>query len=115
MRWLRLGSVKAVQPPELSSEQRSAASATAVANRRRRAEIKSLLRGGQLTWHELLELAHVDEVVAGLRVQEALLCLPGVGPRRLSRFMKSAQVSPTRRLRGLGHKQVAVLSEVLTR
>jgi len=102
-----------VQPPELSDQQRSAASAKAVANRRRRAEIKTQLREGHLTWHELLELAHLDEVVAGLRVQEALLCLPGVGPQRLHRFMKHAQVSPTRRLRGLGHKQAQVLSEVL--
>lgn len=104
-----------MQPPELSDEQRSAASAKAVANRRRRAEIKAQLRAGHLSWHGLLELATHDEVVAGLRVQEALLCLPGVGPQRLHRFMKHARVSPTRRLRGLGHKQGQVLSEALAR
>jgi hypothetical protein len=103
-----------VQPPELSDEQRSAASAKAVANRRRRAEIKAQLRAGHLSWHDLLDLAHFDEVVAGLRVQEALLCLPGIGPQRLHRFMRHAGISPTRRLRGLGHKQAQMLSEVLT-
>ena len=104
-----------MQPPELSDQQRSAASAKAVANRRRRAEIKAQLREGHLSWHELLELAHLDEVVAGLRVQEALLCLPGIGPQRLDRFMKHANIAPSRRLRGLGPHQIASLSEVLAR
>jgi guanylate kinase len=109
------GRVDAVQPPSLSSEQRSAASAKAVANRRRRAEVKAHLRSGHLSWHDLIALAHVDEVVAALRVQEALLCLPGVGPQRLHRFMKQANISPTRRLRGLGPHQIASLNEVLAR
>lgn len=102
-----------MQPPSLTSEQRSAASAKAVANRRRRAEVKADLRSGQLSWHDLLALAHVDEVVASLRVQEALLCVPGVGPQRLTRFMKQAQIAPTRRLRGLGPHQIASLNEAL--
>lgn len=102
-----------MHPPPLSSEQRAAASAKAVANRRRRAEIKEQLRAGHLTWHELLVLSHVDEVVAALRVQDALLCLPGVGPQRLRRFMKHARISPTRRLRGLGPNQVAALTQAL--
>lgn len=105
----------AVHPPSLTSEQRSAASAKAVANRRRRAEVKEQLRQGHLSWHDLLALAHVDEVVAALRVQEALLCLPGVGPQRLHRFMKHANIAPSRRLRGLGPHQIASLSEVLVR
>lgn len=104
-----------MQPPELSTEQRSAASAKAVANRRRRAEIKAQLRAGLLTWRELLELSHVDDVVAALRVQEALLCLPGVGPQRLHRFMDSAQISASRRLRGLGRRQVELLDKALAR
>ena len=104
-----------MQPPTLSGEQRSAASAKAVANRRRRAEVKEQLRSGHLSWHDLLTLAHADEVVAALRVQDALLCLPGVGPQRLQRFMRHAGISPGRRLRGLGPHQIASLSEVLTR
>ncbi|MEZ5186873.1 MAG: integration host factor, actinobacterial type [Candidatus Nanopelagicales bacterium] len=103
-----------MRPPSLSSEQRAAASAKAVANRRRRAEVKQQLRRGHLGWHELLSLAHIDEVVAALRVQEALLCLPGVGPQRLNRIMKHARVAPTRRLRGLGDHQIALLTEVLS-
>lgn len=104
-----------MQPPALSSEQRSAASAKAVANRRRRAEVKEQLRSGHLSWQELVALSRIDEVVAALRVQEALLCLPGVGPQRLERFMKRAGISPTRRLRGLGPNQIASLSEALAR
>ncbi len=99
----------------MSQEQRSAATAKAVANRQRRAQVKEQLRDGQLGWHDLLELARSDDVIAGLRVREALLCLPGVGPSRLDRFMKQAKVSATRRLRGLGENQIAVLSGLLTR
>lgn len=102
-----------MQPPSLSSEQRVAASAKAVANRRRRAEVKQQLRSGRLGWHDLLALAHVDDAVAALRVQEALLCLPGVGPQRLNSVMKHASVAQTRRLRGLGAHQIALLTEVL--
>ncbi len=103
-----------MRPPSLSSEQRAAASAKAVDNRRRRAQIKEQLRAGHLSWQELLALAHVDEVVAALRVQEALLSMPGVGPQRLDRFMRNAKVSPTRRLRGLGRHQAEMLTQALS-
>jgi guanylate kinase len=104
-----------VQPPALSDEQRSAASAKAVANRRRRAEVKQLVKSGHVGWHDLLDLARVEDVIAALRVQEVLLCFPGVGPRRVERYMRHANVSPTRRLRGLGPHQIATLAEVLGR
>lgn len=102
-------------PPTLSSEQRSQATAKAVANRRRRAQVKQQLRSGELSWPALIELAKADDVVAGLRVPDALMCMPGVGPSRLDRFMTMAGVSATRRLRGLGQHQIAVLNEVLAR
>jgi hypothetical protein len=112
---LALDKVPSVQPPALSQEQRSAATAKAIANRQRRAQVKEQLRTGELTWHALLELARIDDVVAGLRVSEALLSLPGVGPSRLDRLMKQARVAATRRLRGLGDNQISVLTGLLIR
>ena len=79
-----------------------AASAKAVANRRRRADQRAVAFGSPGPGTSCFVLAHVDEVVAALRVQDALLCLPGVGPQRLGRFMRHANISPTRRIRGLG-------------
>lgn len=114
-RWTGLGSVVVVAPPDLSRKQRSDASAKAVANRRRRAQVKEQLRSGELSWNGLLELARADDVVASLRVSDALSCLPGVGPSRLDRFMSAAHISPTRRLRGLGQHQIATLNGVLAR
>ena len=102
-----------MQPPTLSNEQRSAASAKAVANRRRRAEVKDQIRSGELTWSDLLKLAESDDVVAAIQVREALMALPGVGPRRVERYMAHAKVSQTRRLRGLGERQLELLAEVL--
>lgn len=110
-----LDKVPSVQPPALTQEQRSAATAKAIANRQRRAHVKEQLRSGELTWHALLELARIDDVVAGLRVSEALISLPGVGPSRLERFMKQANVAATRRLRGLGGNQIAALTGLLGR
>lgn len=104
-----------MQPPELSSEQRSAASAKAVANRRRRSEVKARIRDGEISWTQLLELARTDEVVAAILVREALLAFPGVGPKRADRWMTVGKVSATRRLRGLGSKQISVLNEVVDR
>ena len=101
-------------PPKLTAEQRQLASVRAVANRRRRAEVKDQLRAGEMTWEQVLALAETDDVVAALRVSDVLLAIPGVGPMRVKRFMKYAHVSQTRRLRGLGPQQVRLLSRVLS-
>ena len=104
-----------VTPPDLTDEQRTSASAKAVANRRRRAAVKEQLRSGQMMWEDLLRLARVDDVVAALRVEDSLSCLPGVGPARLRKFMSQARISPTRRLRGLGARQRELLDQALGR
>ena len=104
-----------MQPPELSSDQRSAASAKALANRRRRAEVKAQIRDGLITWQQLLELAQTDDVVAAILVRDALAAFPGVGPKRVDRWMTAGKVSQARRLRGLGSKQIAALNEVVDR
>ena len=52
-------------PPTLSQEQRVEASRLAVANRRRRAEIKRQVKAGDLSLEELFDLAK-DERAKGL-------------------------------------------------
>ncbi len=86
-----------------------------MANRRRRAEIKDQIKAGALSWAGLLGLAQTDDVVAAIQVRDALQCFPGIGPKRVERFMTQAHISRTRRLRGLGQRQVAVLNDVLNR
>lgn len=114
MPWLERDRVAPVQtPPELTNEQRKAASTKAVANRRRRSEIKAQLRSRELTWSQVVALAQTDEVAASLKVADVLRCIPGIGPRRLEKHMARAQVSATRRLRGLGPRQLEILNQYL--
>lgn len=91
--------------PALSSDQRRAAREVASASRRRRAEVKERLRAGELTVADVLALADRDDVVAHMRVDDLLRCLPRVGQVRAAQLMERWGIAPNRRLRGLGARQ----------
>jgi hypothetical protein len=96
--------------PPLTPEQRSAALAKAAAARRIRAELKDRLkRGGAAVLAEVLETGQQDEAVGKLRVVALLEAMPGVGKVRAARLMERCEISPSRRVRGLGAKQRAAL------
>lgn len=97
--------------PELDPEQRRAALDKAVAARRVRAELKQMLKSGEVTLREVLERADADDVLARTRVQELLEALPGVGRVRAERTMQEVEIAPSRRLGGLGPRQRAALLE----
>ena len=92
-------------PPALSPDERSAALAKAAAARRQRAELKEKLKMGSTTLKELLEQAERDEVVGKMKVVAVLESLPGVGKARAAKIMERLEISPTRRVRGLGANQ----------
>jgi ribosomal protein S13 len=46
-----------------------------------------------------------DEAVGKMRVVAVLEALPGVGKVRAGRIMERLEISPSRRVRGLGAKQ----------
>jgi hypothetical protein len=92
-------------PPQLSQEQRVAASKLAVANRRRRAEVKREVKLGHLSLRQVLDLAAVDEVVAQMRAIDLLESLPSIGEVKAARLMRTIDIAASRRLRGLGPKQ----------
>jgi len=81
----------------------------AAAARRQRAELKDKLKMGSLTLRELLEQAGRDEVVAKMKVVAVLEAMPGVGKVRAQRIMERLEISPSRRVRGLGANQRASL------
>ncbi len=100
------------QPPPLSSEQRQAALAKAAAARRQRAELKDKLKMGSTGLAEVLELADRDEVVGSTKVVTVLESLPGLGKVKARRLMEALEISPSRRIQGLGkHQRQALIKE----
>ncbi|HEY1133099.1 MAG TPA: integration host factor, actinobacterial type [Nocardioides sp.] len=95
--------------PPLTPEQRQAALAKAAASRRERAEVKNRLKTGGATISEVLAGRGDDEVIAKMRVFDLLQSMPGVGKVRAKQIMERLQIAESRRVRGLGAKQVAAL------
>ena len=93
-------------PPRLTVEQRLKALEKAAASRKRRAYIKSELKSGSLVIDNILELSKTDEAVANMRVRELLESLSGVGKVRALTLMERLEISPTRRVKGLGRHQI---------
>jgi guanylate kinase len=101
-----------MQPPQLSPEDRARALAKAAASRKRRAEVKAQVKSGDYSLNQVFELSKSDEAVAKMRVFELLESISGVGKVRARSLMERLNISPTRRIQGLGAKQLpALLSE----
>lgn len=97
------------QPPEISPEQRRAALEKAKAVRRERAEVKNRLKTAGSSIGDVIAEREASEVVAKMRVVDLLESMPGVGKVRAKQIMERLQIAESRRVRGLGAKQVAAL------
>jgi hypothetical protein len=102
-------------PPKLSQEQREQASRVAVANRRRRADIKRMIKTGEISLEEIFHLAETEDCVAQMRAHDLIAALPAIGEVKAERIMKQANIATSRRIRGLGPKQRAELFKALVR
>jgi hypothetical protein len=99
----------AVALPPLTPEQRSAALEKAAQARKARAEVKEQLKKSDETLESVLAKADSSEVIGKMKVSAVLEALPGVGKVRATKIMERLEISPTRRVRGLGAKQRAAL------
>lgn len=95
--------------PPLTPEQRQAALDKAAASRRERAEIKNRLKHSGASIAEVLREGQTNEVVGKMRVLDLLTAMPGLGKVRARQLMDRLNISESRRVRGLGTKQVAAL------
>ena len=95
--------------PLLTPEQRAAALTKAAAARKARAELKVALKSSGTTFDEVLVTGETDEAIGKMRVVAVLEAMPGVGKVRAQRIMERLEISPSRRVRGLGVKQRAAL------
>jgi hypothetical protein len=91
--------------PPLTPEQRAAALEKAAAARRARAELKVRLKSQGTSLAEVLDSGETDEVVGKMKVIAVLEAMPGFGKVRAQRLMETLEISPARRVRGLGAKQ----------
>jgi hypothetical protein len=91
--------------PALSPEQRAAALEKAAAARKARAELRERLKSKGATVGDVLKQGETDEVIGKMRVSAVLESLPGVGKARAAKIMERLEISPTRRVRGLGANQ----------
>lgn len=98
-----------MQPPKLSPEERARALAKAAASRKRRAEVKAQIKSGTFALQQVFELSKTDEAVAKMRVFELLESISGVGKVRARAVMDRLNISATRRIQGLGAKQLPAL------
>ena len=90
--------------PTLTEEQRKQALAKAAEARRARADLKEKLKRSEMSLRDVLAKSS-DDVVGKMKVSSVLESLPGVGKVRARKLMERLEISPSRRVRGLGAKQ----------
>lgn len=95
--------------PPLTPEQRLAALDKAAASRRERAEVKNRLRNSGASFVDVLHQGQTNEVIGKMKVLDLLQAMPGLGKVRARQVMERLSIAESRRVRGLGTKQVAAL------
>jgi guanylate kinase len=99
-------------PPQLSEEERARALEVAKRSRQERAQIKNEIHKGTISFSQFLTMADSNQVLAKMRVVELLESLPGYGKIRAQALMERFEISPTRRVQGLGrHQRSSLLKE----
>ena len=100
-------------PPQLSSEMRRLNGEIAVRARRERAELKLALKEGRISVREAL--SDQRSSIERMKVVELISSLPQMGNTRALNLMERIGISPSRRIAGLGRRQVTELVQQLER
>lgn len=100
--------------PELTPEQRQAALEKAAASRRERAEVKNRLKNSGASIMEVIREGQENDVIGKMRVVDLLQSMPGVGKVKAKAIMERLAIADSRRVRGLGVKQIAALQTEFT-
>jgi hypothetical protein len=95
--------------PPLTPEQRTAALEKAAVARRERAAVKNRLKHSGASLVEVLKEGGENDIVGKMKVSAVLEALPGVGKVRARKIMEEIGIAESRRIRGLGAKQLAAL------
>lgn len=98
--------------PKLTPDEKKQALQKAQEMRSKRAQVRERLKSGSLTLKEVLENAD-DEVVGKMRVAYLLQSLPQVGKVTSQKIMQEIGIHESRRVQGLGKRQIGALLEKL--
>ena len=99
--------------PKMTEEQRAAALEKAKETRRARAEVRMQIKAGKLTAKKALARRD-DPIVGKIKVSQFIQSFPGFGKAKAEKIMEEIGIAESRRLAGLGDKQVAALIEALS-
>jgi hypothetical protein len=84
--------------------------AVAIANRRKRAAVRLMLRKREIGWRELLRLAAADEAIGRLFVADCVRDMRGrMTPATIAIQLPKLRADPRLRLNGLGPRQRALV------
>lgn len=97
--------------PNLSKEERAEALRKAQQMRSKRMELRKELKAGNVTLAEVLE--RDDEIVTRMKVKYLLESLPNIGKITATAIMEEVGINESRRVQGLGKRQLAMLLEKL--
>ena len=97
--------------PKLSTQERANALAKAQEMRAKRMELRKELKAGTITLAEVLK--RDDEIVTRMKVKYLLESLPNVGKITALSIMEEIGINESRRVQGLGKRQLALLLEKL--
>lgn len=98
--------------PKMTAEQRAAALEKARIVRAKRSEITTKLSAKIMTPAKALDMVD-DPVVGRMKVKSFLNALPGYGKVKSEKLMEELGIPESRRLQGLGKKQMENLRKAL--
>lgn len=101
--------------PDIDPAKREEALAKARVARQVRAELKQMLKAGEVGLTEVLDRADEVEALAKMRVTELLESMPAYGKVKARRLMEKLGIAEGRRLRGLGANQRQAIVEHFAR
>jgi len=99
------------QPPILSAAERAAALDAAKQARRSRAAVKEQIRTGELKVLQVIELASTNTAIGRMKISELIEAVPGMGKVRVNAILERLEISPSRRIQGLGVLQLQRLKK----
>ena len=92
--------------PKLTAEQRADALKKAGEARKKRAELREQLSKREITIQDVfLRCNSGDETVSRTPIHSILTALPGYGSTKTDALLEVCNISPNRRVRGVGEKQ----------
>lgn len=98
-----------MQPPKISNRFRRKSGQKAVAARQERAKIKQMVADGEIFFFDLF--GDDRKSVSRMKLIDLLQSVPGVGKVRADQIIERTKISPSRRIGGVGPRQIELLRE----